>query len=211
MLKGFYFITDRRLSRKGLLKDVREAVKSGVCAVQYRDKNVDVRLMAEMACILRGVCRDVPLIINDRIDIALACRADGVHLGQDDMPVNIARRILGKGKIIGVTVHSFLQARKAVMSGADYLGIAPVFLTTTKDRAGRPVGLSFVSKIRKAFKGVTIVAIGGIKLKDAREVINAGADALCAISAVAGKENCAEEIRKFVKEINSGLAFRGML
>lgn len=211
MIRGFYFITDRYLSREGIIKDTRKAIKSGVCAVQYRDKGMPTCKMLAEALKLKGICRKIPLIINDRVDIALAVKADGVHLGQDDMPVAIARRLLGKKKIIGLTVHSLAQAEEGVKSGADYLGVSPVFFTDTKVTPIRPVGLRLISLIRKRFKDIPIVAIGGIKFEYAHDVICAGADALCAISAILKKEDSVGEIKKFIRKINIGLACRGML
>lgn len=211
LLRGFYFITDRVLSKDGLVNDVRQAINSGVCAVQYRDKNIDTRLMLETALLLKKISKGVPLIINDRIDIALAVDAAGVHLGQDDMPVTITRKILGKGKIIGLTVSSLTQAEKGVKAGVDYLGVAPVFSTTTKADAGRPVGLRLISQIRKKFKSIPLVGIGGINLKNAQSVIATGADALCAISAVVNKGDVSAQIKSFIEKINIGLSLRRML
>jgi len=166
--------------------------------------------MLEEALRLRKICRKALFIINDRVDIAQAVNADGVHLGQDDMPVNIARKILGRDRIIGLTVHSLAQAEAGMSCGIDYLGVSPIFLTSTKADAGKPVGLGLIAKIRKKHK-IPIVAIGGIKLENAQEVIKAGADSLCAVSAVARKHDVKAEISRFLKEINIGLAYRGVL
>lgn len=209
MLKGFYFVTDARLSRAGIISDVRQAVSVGVCAVQYRNKEASTREMLEEALKLRKICRKVPLIINDRVDIALAVKADGVHLGQDDMPIAIARKILGKNKIIGLTVHSLFEAERAQREGANYLGVSPIFTTHTKNDAGKPVGTGLISEIKSKCR-IPIVAIAGINLGNARRVIKAGADAISAISAVIDKNSVAGEVNKFQqlfnndKEINSG-------
>ncbi len=205
MLRGFYFVTNASLSRKGIISDVKAACCARVCAVQYRDKEISTKLMIEEGLKLRRICRKVPFIINDRIDIAQAVGADGVHLGQSDMPVNMARKILGKNMIIGLTVHSLLQAKNAVADGVDYLAVAPVFLTNTKKDAGSPVGLSLITEIRMKYK-IPIVAIGGINIANARDVIKAGANSLCAISAVVSKNNVKAEISRFLEEINIGLA-----
>jgi len=211
MLRGFYFITDRPSGGEGIIDAVKEAVRSGVCAVQYRDKNVFMREMVKEALKLRKICSKIPFIINDRVDVALAVKADGVHLGQDDIPVNVARKLLGKNKIIGLTVHSLRQAEEGIKLKADYLGVSPVFLTSTKADAGRPVGPGLISQIRARFKRFPIVAIGGIKLEYAQDVIASGADALCAISAVLKREDAGAEIKKFIDKINIGLARRGVL
>ena len=196
MLKGFYFVTDAHLSRPGIISDVKQAISAGVCAVQYRNKGASTREMLKEALELRKICRKTPLIINDRVDIALAVKADGVHLGQDDMPIAIARKILGKNKIIGLTAHSLSEAENAQKQGADYLGVSPIFLTHTKNDAGKPVGTGLIIKIKSKCR-IPVVAIGGISLENAGEVVKTGADALCAVRAVVGKKNVAAEIRKF--------------
>ena len=196
MLRGFYFITDARLSRKGIINDVKKAVSAGVCAVQYRNKEASTREMLMEALRLRKICRDVPLIINDRIDIALAVKADGVHLGQDDMPILLARKILGRNKIIGLTVHSLAEAKRAQEYGANYLGVSPVFLTNTKKDAGRSVGIGLIRRIKSKCK-IPVVAIAGINLNNAESVVSAGADALSALSAVIDRNDLAAEIYKF--------------
>lgn len=198
MIRGYYFITDSALSRAGVLDDVSLAVKCGVGVVQYREKNASTKILFEEASRLREICRNAALIINDRIDIALAVSADGAHIGQDDMPLDEARRLLGKDKIIGVTVHNEDEARVAERLGADYLGISPVFATSTKKDAGASCGIELIKRIR-SFSKLPLVAIGGINFDNAREVISAGADALCAISAVASSSDPAGAIRRFQK------------
>ncbi|MDD2752065.1 MAG: thiamine phosphate synthase [Candidatus Omnitrophica bacterium] len=195
-MKGFYFITDEHLSRKGIFHDVEAALRAGVKIVQYRNKSLSSKEMFREAEKLRRICRKVVFLINDRVDLALAVRADGVHLGQDDLPFNAARRILGKKKIIGLTVHSLAQARQAEELGADYLGVSPIFGTRTKLDAGKPVGCQMIKQIKKQI-ALPIVAIGGINLGNARQVILAGADCLSAISAVVTKSNVKREIEKF--------------
>jgi thiamine-phosphate pyrophosphorylase len=198
MLKGFYFVTDSTLSKRGIINDVKEAVLAGVCAVQYRNKDASYKAMLKEALSLRKICLKIPLIINDYIDIAQAVNADGVHLGQSDMPVSLARKILGAGKIVGVTVHSLKEAEEAKRSGADYLGVAPIFPTRTKTDTGRPVGLNLISRIKDRLD-IPIVAIGGINLSNAKKVVKAGADAICAISAVLKRDDFAKEIKRFQK------------
>lgn len=197
-MKGYYFITDSKLSKKGNLADVKEAVSAGVQAIQYRDKNATSKQMYSEALKLKPACRGRLFLINDRIDIALAVDADGVHLGQEDVPYDIARKILGKKKIIGVSVSNVEQAQQAQDKGVDYIGISPVFLTRTKTDAGNPVGIDLLKQIKKNVS-IPIVAIGGITLENAKDVINAGADAICAISAVLDKTDIKTEINKFQK------------
>ena len=197
-MRGYYFITDSGLSLAGNLSDVRSAVTAGVNIVQYREKSGDTGALYEEALRLAEICRGTTtkFIVNDRIDIALAVDADGVHLGQSDMPYDIARRILGPDKIIGITVHSVDEAVKAEREGADYLGVSPIFSTSTKKDAGIPAGLTLISEIRKK-SSLPLIAIGGIDLSNAPDVIAAGADMVCAISAVITKPDVAAEIRRF--------------
>ncbi len=197
-MKGYYFITDSKLSRAGNLSDVLQAVSCGVEVVQYRNKNRETRQMYEEAMRLREICRDSGSIflINDRVDIALATDADGVHLGQSDMPCPAARKLLGPERIIGVTVHSLAEALQAESMGADYLGVSPIFQTATKPDAGKPAGITLIEEIRAQVE-IPLIAIGGINHSNAGEVVRAGADGLCAISCVVAKENVRDEILKF--------------
>lgn len=195
-MKGYYFITDSGLSRAGNISDVRQAEACGVEVVQYRNKNGETREMYEEALRLREICRNAIFLINDRIDIALAVDADGVHLGQSDMPYAVARKMLGPGKIIGITVHNLAEALEAQELGADYLGVSPIYHTQTKSDAGKPAGIALIEEIRARVK-IPLIAIGGINFSNATEVIKAGADGLCAISAVVAKENVDIEIKKF--------------
>ncbi len=195
-IKGYYFITDSTLSQAGNSSDVRKALAAGVSVVQYRDKKNDTRTMVEEALKLRKICRGVTLLINDRIDVALAAGADGVHIGQGDAQYKIARRLLGEKSIIGLTAHNVKEAKVAEALGADYIGVSPVFATSTKRDAGTPIGVEMVRSIRKHIS-IPIVAIGGIKLSNAKEVIGAGADAVCAISEVMTKPDVGKGILKF--------------
>ena len=195
-MKGYYFITDSKLSLAGNFNDVSMAVACGVSVVQYRNKNAKTREMYEEAVCLREICRDTLFLINDRVDIALAVNADGVHLGQSDMPCEAARKLLGGEKIIGITVHNLAEAVQAEGIGADYLGVSPIFQTATKPDAGKPAGISLIEEIR-ANVDIPLIAIGGIDHSNAIDVIRAGADGLCAISSVVAKEDVNAEIKKF--------------
>ncbi len=195
-MRGYYFITDAGLSRAGNAADVQAACAAGVKAVQYREKYADTREMYEEARRLKARCRGALFLINDRVDLALAVDADGVHLGQQDLPYAIARKILGPGKIIGITVSSLAEALDAARQGADYLGVSPIFPSATKTDAGKPGGLELIREIRKQVS-LPLIAIGGITLASAPEVIRAGADGLCAISAVVTRPDVQAEIAKF--------------
>ncbi|MFH0947453.1 MAG: thiamine phosphate synthase [Elusimicrobiota bacterium] len=198
MIGGYYFITDEKLSKAGNISDVISAVAAGVKIVQYRNKNGSTKEMYCEAVKLKKICckKNIIFLINDRVDVAIASDADGVHIGQDDIPYSVARKILGKNKIIGVTVHSVKEAENAEKQGADYLAVAPIFSTDTKKDAGKPAGISLIKKIKKVVL-IPVVAIGGINLSNAKEVIDAGADGLCAISAVVTKDDVVERIKKF--------------
>jgi len=195
-IRGFYFITDSTLSRQGNIKDVQDALECGVKIIQYRNKVASTRTLYEEALRLRRICQGVIFLINDRLDIALACDADGVHLGKDDLPCSVVRRFLGRDKIIGVTVRSLKEAKQAQDEGADYLGIGPIFVTRTKSDAARPLGLQVIRKIKKQVS-LPIVAIGGINSSNAALVVEAGADAICAISAVVASKDVKKEITRF--------------
>ncbi|HQE97897.1 MAG TPA: thiamine phosphate synthase [Methanothrix sp.] len=197
-MKGYYFITDSLLSRAGNRSDVHAAVSSGVEVVQYRNKNADTREMYLEALELARICRagGSLFLINDRLDVALAVETDGVHLGQTDMPCTRARKLLGREKVIGVTVHNLAEAMQAEEEGADYLGVSPIFSTSTKKDAGRPAGIRLIEEIREQVS-LPLVAIGGINHSNAPEVIRAGADCLCAISCVVAEENVSGRIRRF--------------
>jgi thiamine-phosphate pyrophosphorylase len=202
MISGYYFITDEKLSRAGNVSDVKNAVSAGVKIIQYRNKCGSTKEMYDDAVKLKKICRkkNVIFIINDRMDIAIASGADGVHIGQEDMSYSVARKILGKNKIIGITVHNLKEAKNAQKQGADYLGVSPIFSTDTKRDAGRPAGISLIEKIKSCLCGtIPVMAIGGINLSNAGEVMAAGADGLCAISATVTKNNVKKEIKKFQK------------
>jgi thiamine-phosphate pyrophosphorylase len=195
-MKGYYFITDARLSRAGNVKDVAQALAAGVRVVQHRDKEADLTAMIEEARRLRRLCQEALFLVNDRVEVALAVGADGVHLGQEDLHYREARRLLGEKKIIGITVNTPEQALEAARLGADYLGVSPIFATRTKPDAGEPAGLSLLREIRRRVR-LPLIAIGGITLDNAPSVIEAGADGVCAISAVVTRPDVRGAIEEF--------------
>jgi thiamine-phosphate pyrophosphorylase len=195
-IRGFYFITNSALSAHGDVADVRSAVRAGVTVIQYRAKNKNARQMYEQARSIKDECGQALFLINDRIDIAVGLDADGVHLGSSDMPYEVARKILGAGKVIGLSVKSFKEAEAAQGKKADYIGVGPVFQTQTKPDAGNPVGTALIKEIKRNLS-IPVVAIGGITLDNVETVIAAGADAVCAVSAVLSKPDVTEEIIKF--------------
>ncbi len=181
-----YLVTDRALSMGRELEwVVEEAVRGGVTMVQLREKDTDTREFVELALRLQPVLRDagVPLIINDRIDVALAVDADGVHIGQSDMPYEIARRLLGPEKIIGLSVENMLQVKEANSLDVDYIGISPVYATTTKTDTAPPFGLEGLREAVKLSVHPT-VAIGGMNAATAPEVLKTGVDGIAVVSAI---------------------------
>ncbi len=199
-----YFLTDRVLSRKGNVEDVRAALEGGMRIVQYREKALSLRDQIREALRIKALCRSfgATFIVNDRVDLALSVEADGVHLGQEDMPMEIARRLMGQDKLIGITVHNVEEALEAVADGADYLGVSPIFATSTKADAGIPMGLEGLREIRAQVER-PIVGIGGITLENARQVIEAGADALCALSAIVTQEDVKTSVRNWISELGN--------
>ncbi|MFH1055804.1 MAG: thiamine phosphate synthase [Candidatus Altiarchaeota archaeon] len=197
MLRGFYFITDRGLSRRPEVDVVREALEGGAKIVQYREKDLPVEDMIRTASKLRLMCSGRALfIVNDEAEVAMAVDADGLHIGQDDMSLKTARYILGKDKLIGVTVHSVEQAVAADEGGADYVAVSPIFPTATKKDAGEPVGLQMLRDV-KAKVTMPVAAIGGINESNVDSVIEAGADMVSSISATVGKQDIRSAVKYF--------------
>jgi len=205
MIKSFnptlYLVTDPELSL-GRPEDevVRRAVSAGVTMVQYRDKDANSRRMVEKTRMLSLICREkgVPLIVNDRLDVALAGGADGVHLGQDDMELADARRIAGKDLIIGVSVTTAEEVKRAVSEGADYIAANGVFPTATKTDLGEPLGLEGVSRL-VSMSDLPLVAIGGITTENASGVIKAGAAGVAVVSYIVSAEDIEGRCRELLE------------
>jgi thiamine-phosphate pyrophosphorylase len=197
----FYFITDSYLSRNGIYSDVENAIKAGCRIVQYREKKKDTRTMIVEAKRIRQICENKALfLVNDRIDVALLADADGVHLGQNDMPYEFARKILGIKSIIGITVHNINEAICAERAGFDYVGVAPIFDTDTKENIGNPVGIDMIKSIRNKVN-LPIVAVGGIKKDDIMSLIRAGADSLVSINPIVSSDDVCSEIMDYIRII----------
>ncbi len=207
---GLYLVTDRILSGgRPLEQIVCESVAGGVTVVQLREKNAGAREFLDQAFTLRQAASDlaIPLIINDRVDIALACRADGVHLGQEDMNCALARRIVGEDMIIGVSVSTVDEAQEAEADGADYLGVGPLFATPTKADALPATGLGVLRTIRQAVR-IPLVGIGGITYANAGDVIRAGAHGIAVVSAIIASPNpgaAARALRSAIDQARCGL------
>jgi thiamine-phosphate pyrophosphorylase len=191
---SLYLVTDRSLSNmRPIERIVEEAVKGGVTMVQLREKNCCTNDFVKLAIRLKQILKqyNVPLIINDRLDIVLAADAEGLHIGQSDMPYPIARKILGYNKIIGLSVETIAQAKDANLLDVDYIGISPVFFTGTKTDIQTPLGLEGIREIA-SFTKHHIVGIGGIHAGNAKAVIEAGAAGVAVVSAIVSADDPAK-------------------
>ena len=200
-LPKVYPITDARLSGLSHAEQVRSLVGGGATLIQLRDKHAAPREFHHDAAFALRIARDhnVKLIINDRLDVTLAMKADGVHLGQSDIPVEAARRVLGKDAIIGISTHNLAQARLASTLPVDYIAFGPIFKTATKENPDPVAGVVALSEVRGSIGSLPLVAIGGITLSNAPEAIKAGADALAIIAGlVADPERIEQNIRKML-------------
>lgn len=198
-------VSDPEVARgREILPLIEESVDAGVTLIQLRGKKLKIRDFLELALETSKVLRakNIPLIINDRIDIALSCEASGVHLGQEDLPLPFARKILGKNKWIGITVNTVKEALEAEAQGADYLGVGPIFYTPAKKELKPLLGLTGLKAIKEKVK-IPILAIGGINAKNARGVIASGADGIAVISAIMAEEDIHRATRDLIREIRS--------
>lgn len=200
---SLYVVTDAGLSRgRSHLAVIEAAIAGGATIVQYREKTASTRQMIAEAQALRELTRraGVPLIVNDRLDVALAIDADGVHVGQDDMPAALARRLIGPDKILGVSAANLSEAVQAVQDGADYLGVGPIVATPTKPDAAPPIGMDGLREICRRVP-IPVVAIGGINATNAADAIAAGAHGIAVVSAVVAAEDvaaAAQQLRALV-------------
>ena len=201
-----YLVTDAGLSRgRPQVQVVEAALRGGVTVVQYREKSASTRVMIQEAAELARLCSavGVPFIVNDRVDVALAVNADGVHVGQDDMPAVVARRMIGKRKILGVSAGSAEEARKAEAEGADYIGASPIFATPTKPDAPPAMGIEGLRLLAKAVS-IPVVAIGGMNAQNAAAIMEAGAAGVAVVSAIVAADDveaAAREIRAAAEKV----------
>ncbi len=199
-----YLVTDSELCRGRTLSDVvAAAVRGGVTCVQLREKDLNTREFVARSQALKSLLAPlhIPLVINDRVDVAIACQADGVHLGQSDMPVDLVRKILPPHVFIGLSVENDRDIAQAIDLPVDYLGISPVFATPTKTDTQTPWGLMGLQRAR-AMTSLPLVAIGGIHVGNAFQVIHCGADGLAVVSAICAAEDpaaAATELRSIMQ------------
>lgn len=197
-LPRIYPITDRDISGISHQEQVTLLIEGGAKIIQIRDKNASGRdfFIAASECVEIARKHDVRLIVNDRVDLAAAVKADGVHLGQDDLPPAEARRILGDDAIIGLSTHTVEQALAAIELPIDYIAAGPIFGTRTKSDHERSIGIDGLSAIRNATGTFPLIAIGGISLGDLDQLFSAGADSAAMISSLVGAANSiAEQMR----------------
>lgn len=203
---GIYGITAEKFSRgRSNIEVVEEMLQAGVSIIQYREKHKEksIRSMYEECMKIRDLTRrhDALFIVNDFVDLALLVDADGVHVGQDDLPVPEVRRLVGD-KIIGLSTHSPEQAGQAVKLGADYIGVGPIFETHTKDDVCEPVGLKYLEYVL-ANLSIPFVAIGGIKAHNIQEVSNRGAKTICLVTEIVGAEDITATVQQIHKTMNA--------
>lgn len=203
--KGIYGITAEALSRgRSNLEVAKKMIAGGVKVLQYREKRhkknyCDIyRECQEIRQLTRD--HDVLFIVNDFVDIALLVDADGVHIGQEDLPISAARRLLGAEKVIGLSTHSPRQAHAAVTDGADYIGVGPIYATKTKENVCAPVGLEYLEYVTSHLD-IPCVAIGGIKENNIAEIADKGATTICLVSQIVGADDIAAMVQKLTVQI----------
>ena len=176
---------------RSVVEIARQAIAGGATMLQLRDKRSPDRDVLASATAISQLCRteSTPFIVNDRVDIAYACGADGVHLGHDDLPPAVARKLLGEDAIIGMSAGNLDELAAALPARPDYLGVGPMYATRTKNDAGAPVGPAMIRTLREAAPVIPLVGIGGITAENAAAVIAAGADGIAVVSAVVGAQN----------------------
>lgn len=200
---SLYLVTDNSDDTDKFLKTIEEAIKGGVSVVQIREKTADTLDFYNLAIKVKEITKkyDVPLIINDRVDVALAIDADGVHVGQSDMPCDVTRKLIGPNKILGVSAHNIEEARKAESDGADYIGSGAVFPTSTKADANS-VSKQELKNIVESIN-IPVVAIGGISEDNAHELTDTGIAGLSVVSAIMSSENPKKSSQNLLKIFNN--------
>ncbi|TET87645.1 MAG: thiamine phosphate synthase [Desulfobacteraceae bacterium] len=201
-----HILTDTVLqSRFSHMEITRLAIEGGTDTIQYRQKNGSTREMIKIARNMKRLCSEagVMFIVNDRLDVAIAAEADGVHLGQDDFPIPMARELLGEGRIIGGSAATLDEARKCLSEGADYVGFGPVYPTSSKDDAGPVIGIDILKQVVEIIP-LPIIAIGGVGAENIPDVMRAGAHGIAVISAVCCQDDPEEATRALYQALNKG-------
>ncbi len=200
---SLYLVTDKSDDVEKFLKTIEEGIKGGVTVVQIREKTADTLDFFNLALKVKEITRkyNVPLIINDRVDVALAIDAEGVHVGQSDMPCDVTRKLVGPDKIVGVSAATIDEAKKAEKDGADYIGTGAVFPTATKDDAPK-ITKKDLKEIVDSIN-IPVVAIGGITLDNAHELIDTGIAGLSVVSAIMSSDDPKKSSEKLLNIFNS--------
>ena len=200
---SLYLVTDNSEDEEKFLKTIEEAINGGVSVVQIREKTADTLEFYNLALKVKEITTkyNVPLIINDRVDVALAIDADGVHVGQSDMPCDVTRKLIGENKILGVSAATIDEAKKAEKDGADYIGTGAVFPTSTKDDAPNITKKDLKDIVDSI--NIPVVAIGGITIENANELKNTGISGLSVVSAIMSAENPKKASEKLLNIFNS--------
>ena len=200
---SLYLVTDKSDDVEKFLKTIEEGIKGGVSVVQIREKTADTLDFYNLALKVKKITDqyNVPLIINDRVDVALAIDADGVHVGQSDMPCDVTRKLVGPDKIVGVSAATIDEAKKAENDGADYIGTGAVFPTATKDDAPKITKKDLKEVVDSI--NIPVVAIGGINLENASELKDTGIKGLSVVSAIMSSENPKKSAEKLLNIFNS--------
>ncbi|MBQ2665331.1 thiamine phosphate synthase [Methanobrevibacter sp.] len=200
---SLYLVTDRSDDVEKFLRTIEEGIKGGVSVVQIREKTADTLDFYNLALKVKKITSKygVPLIINDRVDVALAIDADGVHVGQSDMPCDVTRKLVGQDKIVGVSAATIDEAKKAEKDGADYIGSGAIFPTATKDDAPK-ITKNDLKEIVDSID-IPVVAIGGITLENAHELVDTGIAGLSVVSAIMSSDEPKKSSEKLLKIFNS--------
>lgn len=198
-----YCITAENLSKgRDNITVVGEMIKGGAKIIQYREKYRDIRVRYEECLKIREITKNagVTFIINDNIDIAMLVKPDGVHIGQDDLPIREVRKLVGEEMIIGLSTHSPQQAQKALKDGADYIGVGPIYETHTKDNVCAPVGVEYLEYVVNNID-LPYTAIGGIKIHNMNELLERGAKTICMVSEIVGADNISDTVKNILNDI----------
>jgi thiamine-phosphate pyrophosphorylase len=197
-----YLITDRKLfnAHCSMYLEIETVLEAGVKAIQLREKDMPARELLDMAYWMRELTNEyeAKFFVNDRVDIALAVKADGVHLGRNSIPVHAVKKICGGRLLIGVSTHSPDEAVQAEKEGADFITLGPIYKTPSKLKYGPPIGVDALKKV-KSLSSLPVFAVGGIKIEKVKEVMDAGADGIALISAILSAENIGKTTEEFLR------------
>ncbi|MHC4320974.1 MAG: thiamine phosphate synthase [Planctomycetota bacterium] len=206
---GFILITDRKVCGKKLTGIVEQAIEGGVGTIQLREKDLSTSDLYSLAKEIREITKrqGANLIINDRVDIAIAVDADGVHLGWQSLEIDMVRRMIGRDKVIGFSAHSLEEAERAENSGADYITISPIFDTVNKDYFIKPLGVAEIGKAKEQIN-IPVIALGGINENNVNSVLKNGADGIAVISAILLSDSPKQTVTRICREMKKiGLEF----